>query len=48
MLNIPTCEIEQIKLAKSTSDELYLKNLSNSFVIAALKPFTFHDINFIF
>ena len=25
MLNIPTCEIEQIKLAKSTSDELYLK-----------------------
>lgn len=34
MLNIPTCEIEQIKLAKSTSDELYLKNLSNSIYVS--------------
>jgi len=34
LLNIPTNEIEQIKLAKSTSDEFYLKNLSNSIYVS--------------
>lgn len=45
MLNIPTCELEQIRLAKSTTDELFLKNLSNSIYVSvrrtvAKNPYT--------